>query len=155
MAYEKQTWHTGDVITESKLNHMEDGIANAGALVIHLIASETPPYWGTEKGLADDMNYAGYYVDVTPGMIESAMTVGRAILVVGTYEQDGGIETYWATSFEAMNKTSIPPEAGSSLEYRYDLYLHDTDSMPDIFPWPGSKTSFDADDCFVVVSIEA
>lgn len=30
MAYEKQTWTTGDVITQEKLNHMEDGIANAG-----------------------------------------------------------------------------------------------------------------------------
>lgn len=27
MAYEKQTWVTGEVITEEKLNHMEDGIA--------------------------------------------------------------------------------------------------------------------------------
>lgn len=30
MAYEKQTWQTGDVITQEKLNHMEDGIADAG-----------------------------------------------------------------------------------------------------------------------------
>lgn len=37
MAYEKQTWATGDVITESKLNHMEDGIANGGggSFVVH------------------------------------------------------------------------------------------------------------------------
>lgn len=31
MAYEKQTWTTGDVITQEKLNHMEDGIAGAGS----------------------------------------------------------------------------------------------------------------------------
>lgn len=30
MAYEKQTWTTGEVITAEKLNHMEDGIADAG-----------------------------------------------------------------------------------------------------------------------------
>lgn len=30
MAYEKQTWTTGEVITQEKLNHMEQGIANAG-----------------------------------------------------------------------------------------------------------------------------
>ena len=30
MAYEKQTWQTGDVITQEKLNHIEDGIAGAG-----------------------------------------------------------------------------------------------------------------------------
>ncbi len=34
MAYEKQTWKTGDVITESKLNHIEDGIANSGGQII-------------------------------------------------------------------------------------------------------------------------
>ena len=29
MAYEKQTWACGEVVTADKLNHMEDGIANA------------------------------------------------------------------------------------------------------------------------------
>ena len=40
MAYEKQTWHTGDVITEGKLNHMEDGIAGAlsgeNVMIVHV-----------------------------------------------------------------------------------------------------------------------
>lgn len=30
MAYEKQEWKCGDVVTAEKLNHMEDGIAEAG-----------------------------------------------------------------------------------------------------------------------------
>lgn len=30
MAYTKQTWTTGDTVTASKLNHMEDGIAEGG-----------------------------------------------------------------------------------------------------------------------------
>ncbi|MBO7735556.1 MAG: hypothetical protein J6S67_23525 [Methanobrevibacter sp.] len=30
MAYEKQTWHDGDLITAEGMNHMEDGIAAAG-----------------------------------------------------------------------------------------------------------------------------
>jgi len=34
MAYTKQTWQNGDVITAEKLNHMEDGIASGGTLVI-------------------------------------------------------------------------------------------------------------------------
>lgn len=33
MAYEKQTWVTGEVITKEKLNHMEDGIANGGGIL--------------------------------------------------------------------------------------------------------------------------
>lgn len=28
MAYEKQTWNDGDIITKEKLNHIEDGIEN-------------------------------------------------------------------------------------------------------------------------------
>ena len=36
MSYEKQNWKNGDVITEAKLNHMEDGIATGGGvLVVH------------------------------------------------------------------------------------------------------------------------
>ena len=31
MAYEKQTWVNGETITQEKLNHMEDGIANMGS----------------------------------------------------------------------------------------------------------------------------
>ena len=30
MSYSKQTWASGDTVTAAKLNHMEDGIANAG-----------------------------------------------------------------------------------------------------------------------------
>jgi len=32
--YTKQTWNAGDVITEEKLNHIEDGISNAGGVLI-------------------------------------------------------------------------------------------------------------------------
>ena len=34
MAYEKQTWVTGETITEEKLNHMEDGIEGAGGVLV-------------------------------------------------------------------------------------------------------------------------
>ena len=38
MSYDKQTWQRGDVITANKLNHMEDGIATGGGvLVVNLI----------------------------------------------------------------------------------------------------------------------
>lgn len=36
MAYEKNNWQTGDVITKEKLNHMEEGISNAGNLYLTL-----------------------------------------------------------------------------------------------------------------------
>jgi hypothetical protein len=34
MAYEKNTWARGDIVTSAKLNHMEDGIANAGRTLV-------------------------------------------------------------------------------------------------------------------------
>lgn len=48
MSYTKQTWATGDVITANKMNHMEDGIANAGGgiLFVHeTYDEETEIYW--------------------------------------------------------------------------------------------------------------
>ena len=38
MAYDKQTWQSGDVVTSAKLNHMEDGIAGSSdCLAIGLV----------------------------------------------------------------------------------------------------------------------
>lgn len=34
MAYTKQTWATGDTITADKLNHLEDGVAGAGGVMV-------------------------------------------------------------------------------------------------------------------------
>ena len=41
MAYTKNTWTDGDIVTSEKLNHMEDGIANAGSLVVGIAWDET------------------------------------------------------------------------------------------------------------------
>lgn len=40
MSYEKNTWNKGDVITSAKLNHMEDGIAGGGVLIVRLDETE-------------------------------------------------------------------------------------------------------------------
>ena len=43
MSYTTQTWATGDTVTASKLNHMEDGIAGAGGgIVLDLVDTSTP-----------------------------------------------------------------------------------------------------------------
>lgn len=41
MAYTKNTWADGDIVTSEKLNHMEDGIANTGGLVVAIDWDET------------------------------------------------------------------------------------------------------------------
>lgn len=40
MAYNKTTWQTGDIVTSEKLNNIENGIANAGPLVVHVTMEE-------------------------------------------------------------------------------------------------------------------
>ena len=40
MAYEKQSWKTGDIITQQKMNHIEDGIVNSEPMIIHLIQQD-------------------------------------------------------------------------------------------------------------------
>lgn len=44
MAYEKQTWATGDVITAAKLNHMEDGIAG-GITIVDVTSNRLDKTW--------------------------------------------------------------------------------------------------------------
>ena len=40
MSYTKQNWQSGDTITATKLNHMEDGIADGGGVLFINIAEE-------------------------------------------------------------------------------------------------------------------
>ena len=57
--YEKQTWKTGDVITESKLNHMEDGIADSGGSgggIMYVQISETETEYTLDKTWNEIMN---------------------------------------------------------------------------------------------------
>ena len=44
MAYEKQTWECGDVITAEKMNHMEEGISESGEIMIVNIVRENNEY---------------------------------------------------------------------------------------------------------------
>ena len=41
MAYTPNTWATGDTITAQKLNNMEQGIANAGGVLIVNVSNDT------------------------------------------------------------------------------------------------------------------
>ena len=72
MAYEKQTWVNGETITQEKLNHMEDGIANAGGgggvFVIHV----------------SDIDYQNYtaVVDKTYAEAFAAFNDGQPFFVV-------------------------------------------------------------------------
>ena len=54
MAYEKNTWATGDVVTANKLNHIEDGIINNGIFIVNITVSEITDTTGTkDKSLSE------------------------------------------------------------------------------------------------------
>lgn len=72
MAYEKQTWQTGDVVTSAKLNHMEDGIASAssgGALAITI----------TKTVFSQDEIH--YEANRTAGEIKAALEAGQVVTI--------------------------------------------------------------------------
>ena len=56
MSYSKQTWSTGDTVTAAKLNHMEDGIAEAGGgssgggdIVVVAFTTDNDDNWVADK----------------------------------------------------------------------------------------------------------
>lgn len=88
MSYEKQNWKNGDVITETKLNHMEDGIATGGVLVVNGVYDEQAGkvtldktwqeiYDATLAIIVDDVNNDGTAISV-----EYIMSFGS---IGGTY----------------------------------------------------------------------
>lgn len=76
MAYEKQTWTTGEVITQEKLNHMEDGIANAYELPA-VTETDNGKVLGVENGAWSVVNGGGgtLVVNVTITSSESGTSM--------------------------------------------------------------------------------
>ncbi len=70
MAYEKQSWSTGDVITADKLNHMEDGIYIAKDDNDFIIEVEF-----------DSVNEFKYVANKTIEEINEAFTEGKKLKV--------------------------------------------------------------------------
>lgn len=55
MSYEKQTWQSGDTITATKLNHIEDGIANGGRSMVIEMTFDRPAQNYTSTVLYSDV----------------------------------------------------------------------------------------------------
>lgn len=90
MAYEKQTWNSGDTITAQKLNHMEDGIAG-GTLVIGGFSSAegSPELVGTS-----DKTWQEIYNAMVAGVrcvVVIADTDGCSQLTITASFHEGGV----------------------------------------------------------------
>ena len=78
MSYTKQTWVNGEIITDSKLNHMEDGIAAGGSA---FIVSVTESY-------DDSTGATTYTANKSYNEVKTAILGGQNVWNVWTDEFD-------------------------------------------------------------------
>lgn len=82
MAYEKQTWNTGDVITDAKMNHIEDGIANIE------LTPGPQGYPGTDGAAGKDApTITGCTININGTAISGQLTMseGEPVDITSTY----------------------------------------------------------------------
>ena len=99
MAYEKNTWATGDVVTSEKLNHMEDGIAEGGS-------GETPII-NTTRTVGSN-NSTVFTFEKTFAEVKAMLDAGQVPVVKCEYEGEG---------------TYFNPVIGYLIDAEYDDYI--------------------------------
>lgn len=80
MAYTKQTWETGDIVTAEKLNHIENGVFNsAGVVYIPVVKTETSVPGGetTTYTYSSDYSYDDIAEAVAAGRLPIAAVEGN------------------------------------------------------------------------------
>ena len=82
MAYSKNTWQSGDVITSAKLNNMESGLDTLNYFYINFEFTETPGEATLDKTLAE---------------VQAAHEAGQKVWMVG--EMDGAVLHVEVTGF--------------------------------------------------------
>ena len=77
MAYEPNTWNTGDTITAEKLNHLEQGVAFADSAAAGAKAAATTSTAGVVKQIAhiEDLSAAPTQGDFN-GLLAALRTAG-------------------------------------------------------------------------------
>ena len=104
MAYEKNTWASGDVVTSAKLNHMENGIEAASSPYDLVIVADTTEYDG------DDITTPISAYQIVSGSIEACeqtivnmepITVG--LFFFNKYGVSQTINTAWTYPFKYLS----------------------------------------------------
>lgn len=107
MAYVKQNWETGELITSQKLNHMEDGIAEGGGgggvMYVHYVFGDN-----------------GDYIDKTYSELKEAYLSGMNIVCVRDDSYDD--PEHGSSSFQYGGLVSLQENVGTGSQFQSSSY---------------------------------
>ena len=116
MAYTKNTWNTGDIVSSQKLNHMEDGIADASAMMVISVTldeqTETETLGKTWQEIYDAMAHGKLCVrkldtgNINDGIYNHIVSAIYFSDIEGTYKVEIGKSAYSATSADGYPSAS-------------------------------------------------
>ena len=107
MSYTPTTWANGDVVTATKLNKIEQGIAEGGgSLVVHA-------RWNDSEGWTE--------LDQTLNTIVSAFVSGTPVVILGQYELSGTWTTAEAYIVRYINYIHMIDDSNYSKEISTDF----------------------------------
>lgn len=112
MAYEKQTWVTGEVITKEKLNHMEDGIANG-----IMIVTADPQTTKLNKTFNELKNAFKANIPLVYMSYNESYARGVCALFDGIWEEEGGV---YGIAADNQEFTTTDPDDYPSLNGEND-----------------------------------
>lgn len=82
MSYNPTNWQAGDTVTSAKLNKIEQGIANGGIRIVHMIEIEPSGEIiqepsGGEGEVAQNDTSPAMHLDITPNDLENMLNNGQ------------------------------------------------------------------------------
>lgn len=88
MAYEKNTWARGDVVTSAKLNHMEDGIAGRTLVIGGFMTNNHGSFEGTSDKTWQEIHDALVAGKECISIIQDGDSVYREVFVSAKYSAE-------------------------------------------------------------------
>ena len=112
MSYEPTNWQAGDTVTSAKLNKIEQGIANGGIRIVHIIEIEPSgeviqETSGGEGEVAQNDTSPTMRLDITPNDLEDMLNNGQLPLLLQE-NVSNGYEIYMP--FSGYGKQTNPTQ---------------------------------------------
>lgn len=107
MSYTPNVWQAGDVVTPAKLNHIEEGIANASTLVVHATSNDGVTTLDKTWQEIYDALAAGCYV-VVPLIAASNNSVYSGMVESAIYDNIEGYQVHIAGTSGTYYTTGTP-----------------------------------------------